>query len=44
MPKIVIDGKEIEFKQGQTIIQAAKDYGIDIPHFCWHESLSVSGN
>lgn len=44
MPKIVIDGKEIEFKHGQTIIQAAKDNGITIPHFCWHESLSVSGN
>ncbi len=44
MPKLVIDGKEIEFKQGQTIIQAAKDNGITIPHFCWHESLSVSGN
>jgi NADH-quinone oxidoreductase subunit G len=44
MPKFVLDGKEIEFKLGQTIIQAAKDYGIEIPHFCWHPSLSVSGN
>ncbi len=44
MPKFVLDGKEIEFKHGQTIIQAAKEYGIIIPHFCWHESLSVSGN
>lgn len=44
MPKFVLDGKEIEFKQGQTIIQAAKDHGITIPHFCWHESLSVAGN
>jgi NADH-quinone oxidoreductase subunit G len=44
MPKINIDGKEIEFKQGQTIIEAAKDNGIDIPHFCWHPKLSVSGN
>ena len=44
MPKINIDGKEIEFKQGQTIIEAAKDSGIDIPHFCWHPKLSVSGN
>jgi NADH-quinone oxidoreductase subunit G len=44
MPKIIIDGKEIEFQHGQTIIQAAKDNGIDIPHFCWHPSLSVSGN
>jgi NADH-quinone oxidoreductase subunit G len=44
MPKLVIDGIEIEFQQGQTIIKAAKDHGIDIPHFCWHPSLSVSGN
>lgn len=44
MPKITIDGKQIEFKQGQTIIQAAADYGIDIPHFCYHPKLSVSGN
>jgi NADH-quinone oxidoreductase subunit G len=44
MPKITIDGKEIEFKPGQTVIQAATQAGIEIPHFCWHPSLSVSGN
>ncbi len=44
MPKLVVDGKEIEFKQGQTIIEAAKEAGNTIPHFCWHPSLSVSGN
>ncbi len=44
MPKFVLDGNEIEFKQGQTIIQAAKDHGVTIPHFCWHEKLSISGN
>ena len=44
MPKIIIDGKEIEFTPGQTVIQAARAGGIDIPHFCWHPSLSVSGN
>lgn len=44
MPKIIIDGKEIEFKTGQTVIQTARENGIDIPHFCWHPSLSVSGN
>ena len=44
MPKIIIDSKEIEFKQGQTIIEAARENGIEIPHFCWHPSLSVSGN
>lgn len=41
---ITIDGKQTEFKEGQTIIQAALAAGIDIPHFCWHPGLSVSGN
>ncbi len=44
MSKFILDGKEIEFNQGETIIQAAIRYGTDIPHFCWHPSLSVSGN
>jgi NADH-quinone oxidoreductase subunit G len=44
MPKLVIDGKDIEFIQGQTIIEAARAEGIKIPHFCWHPKLSVSGN
>lgn len=44
MPKFILDGREIEFNPGQTIIEAAAKHGIDIPHFCWHPSLSVSGN
>ncbi len=44
MPKITIDGKEFEFKQGQTIIEVACENGISIPHFCWHPKLSISGN
>lgn len=44
MPKFLIDEKEIEFQSGQTIIEAARDHEIEIPHFCWHPKLSVSGN
>jgi NADH-quinone oxidoreductase subunit G len=44
MPNITIDGKSFQFKQGQTIIEAARENGISIPHFCWHPKLSVSGN
>ncbi|MBT8383005.1 MAG: molybdopterin-dependent oxidoreductase [Ignavibacteria bacterium] len=44
MPNIIIDAKTLEFKKGQTIIEAAQDNGIEIPHFCWHPKLSVSGN
>lgn len=44
MPKITIDNREIEYTPGQTIIQAALKAGIEIAHFCYHPSLSVSGN
>ncbi len=44
MPKLLLDGNEIEFTHGQTIIEAAKANGITIPHFCWHPKLSISGN
>lgn len=44
MPYLTIDEKQVEFNQGQTIIEAAVAAKIDIPHFCWHPKLSVSGN
>ncbi len=44
MPKITIDGKELEAQAGQTIIQVALENGIEIPHFCWHPALTVAGN
>jgi len=44
MPRIYIDGRPIDAKAGQTVIEAARDHGIDIPAFCWHPKLSVSGS
>jgi NADH-quinone oxidoreductase subunit G len=44
MPRILIDGKEIETEQGQTVIEAAYTNGLQITHFCWHPELSISGN
>ena len=44
MGKLTINGNDYEFKPGQTIIEVATENGLDIPHFCWHPSLSVSGN
>jgi len=44
MPTITIDGNKIETRPGQTVIQAAYDNGMKIPHFCWHPELSVAGN
>ncbi len=42
--KITIDGTQIEADSKRTIIEAAREHGIKIPHFCWHPKLSVSGN
>jgi NADH-quinone oxidoreductase subunit G len=44
MPKLTIDGREIEVEAGTTIIQAADQLGIEIPRFCYHERLAISGN
>ena len=39
-----IDGVPMQAEDGQTVIQAARANGVDIPHFCWHPELSVPGN
>ena len=44
MVTIIIDGKQFEVDNQRTIIEAARDNGIGIPHFCWHPKLSVAGN
>ena len=44
MPTITIDGRKLEFKPGQTIIQVAQAAGIEVPHYCYHPGLSVAGN
>lgn len=41
MPTITIDGKKIECKDRQMILQAALDAGIEIPHYCYHPGLSI---
>ena len=41
---ITIDGRKIPFNKGQTIIKAAYDAGVDIPHYCWHPGLSAPAN
>jgi NADH-quinone oxidoreductase subunit G len=39
-----IDGVPMQADDGQTVIQAARANGVDVPHFCWHPELSVPGN
>lgn len=44
MPTFKLDGQEIPFEPGDTIIRAAWRQGIEIPHYCWHPGLSVAAN
>src|SRR5688572_1911377 len=44
MPKMTIDGVEIEVPAGITVLQACEMAGKEIPRFCYHERLSVAGN
>lgn len=44
MPKLTIDGKEVEVDAGLTVLQACEQIGIEIPRFCYHERLSIAGN
>ncbi len=44
MPKLTIDGREVEIEAGTSVLQACESIGIEIPRFCYHERLSVAGN
>ena len=44
MINIEIDGKHLEVENGSTVIEAAHDAGIYIPHFCYHKKLSIAAN
>lgn len=44
MPKFTLNDREIEATPGQTIIQAAGDHGVEIPHYCYHPDLPIDGN
>ena len=44
MPKVTVDGVEIEVPNGATVLQACELAGKEIPRFCYHERLSIAGN
>lgn len=43
MLKCTINGKEIEVKEGTTIIEAMYKNDIRIAHYCYHPGLSIAG-
>ena len=41
MPTIIIDGQEVQCRDGVNVLQAALEAGWDVPHYCYHPGLSV---
>lgn len=44
MPKVIIDNIEHQLEGKPSVLEAATQIGVEIPHFCYHPGLSVSGN
>ncbi|MBL8394413.1 MAG: NADH-quinone oxidoreductase subunit G [Candidatus Accumulibacter sp.] len=42
--EIEIDGKIAQVPDGSTIMDAAQQLGVYIPHFCYHKKLSIAAN
>jgi NADH-quinone oxidoreductase subunit G len=40
---LTVDGMEITVPKGTTILEAAKQAGVLIPHYCYHPGLPVAG-
>ena len=44
MPKVTVDGTQIDVPDGATVLQACELAGKEIPRFCYHERLAIAGN
>src|SRR5271156_409594 len=44
MPKLMINGHELEVAPGTSVLQACEQLGIEVPRFCYHDKLSVPAN
>jgi len=40
---LMMDGREITIEEGKTLLDAARDNGIDIPTICFHEATTSNG-
>ncbi|WP_425404791.1 NADH-quinone oxidoreductase subunit NuoG [Hwanghaeella sp.] len=44
MPTLKLNGEEVEFEKGMTVLQVCEQAGVEVPRFCYHERLSIAGN
>jgi NADH-quinone oxidoreductase subunit G len=44
VPKLTVDGVEVEVPHGATVMDATHKLGVYVPHFCYHKKLSIAAN
>ncbi len=44
MIELEIDGRKVSVREGGTVMDAANELGIYVPHFCYHRKLSIAAN
>jgi NADH-quinone oxidoreductase subunit G len=44
MIELEIDGRKVAVREGGTVMDAATELGIYVPHFCYHRKLSIAAN
>ena len=44
MPTLKLDGRDVEFNAGESVIQVCDREGVEIPRFCYHDRLKIAGN
>jgi len=44
MIELQIDGRKVAVREGGTVMDAANELGIYVPHFCYHRKLSIAAN
>ena len=44
MPSVTIDGRTYDFEGNPRLLQFCQDHGIEVPHFCYHPSMSIPAN
>ena len=43
MPKLTVDGQQVEVPAGTNLIETARRLGIEVPHYCYHPGLPIAG-
>ncbi|NBC17985.1 MAG: molybdopterin-dependent oxidoreductase [Bacteroidetes bacterium] len=44
MPQVTIDGTAIDYEGQHKLLQLCLDHGVELPHFCYHPSMSIPAN